>query len=102
MFVAVLCGDKGRGRNAFINRHITGLESSGKEPVFCGPNTKPACWESSLQAKLSARHHNCISPGFTARVGNSRKICALEETWDMQQTLHPSTVQTEFEPVPWE
>lgn len=41
-------------------------------------------------------------------VGNSRKICTLEETWVMQQILHPSTwqgtgaVQTGFEPMPWE
>lgn len=32
---------------------IIGLESSGRLTVFCGLNTEPTCWESSLRAKLS-------------------------------------------------
>lgn len=65
MFVAVLCGDGGRGRNAFINRRYYRSGDQWEGARFCGPNTKPTCRESALRAKLRARHHNCVSPGFT-------------------------------------
>lgn len=40
---------------------IIGLEGSGRLTVFCGLNTEPTCWESSLRAKLSTelRYFQC-------------------------------------------
>lgn len=56
-FQAVLW-DRTRGSQVLSTASIIGLQCRGRPTVFCGLNTEPTCWESSLRLKFGTGIHH--------------------------------------------